>query len=97
MSEVVSIRLPRGTLARLKLLACRRSLELQREVRWSAIVKAAIDKVLEEDKKETSVASQGQPPGKGRVAQLPGPRLSCGQELLDDQQTLEAMHTLTIR
>jgi predicted DNA-binding protein len=45
-SEVVSVRLPTGMIQRLKLLACRRSLELKREVRWTTLVREAIEKVL---------------------------------------------------
>jgi hypothetical protein len=46
VSEVVSIRLPKGTLQKLKLLACRQSLEEQREVRWTTIVRKAIEAIL---------------------------------------------------
>jgi hypothetical protein len=49
-TEVISLRLPRGTVIKLKLLACQRSLEQQREVRWASIVKDAIEKVLTKEK-----------------------------------------------
>jgi predicted DNA-binding protein len=45
-SEVVSIRLPAGTTRRLKRLACRKSLQERREVRWTALVREAIERVL---------------------------------------------------
>jgi hypothetical protein len=50
MSEVVSVRLPEGTVARLKLIAWRRSLEQRREVRWTSILKDAIDGVLAQER-----------------------------------------------
>lgn len=48
MSEVVSVRLPKGTVARLKLLACKVSLEKNQEVRWTALLKQAVDRLLQE-------------------------------------------------
>lgn len=48
MSKVVSIRLPKDTAEKLKLLACRLSLEQKKEVRWTALLRQAIDKLLEE-------------------------------------------------
>jgi hypothetical protein len=53
MSEVVSIRLPNGTLQKLKLLACRQSLDEQREVRWTTIVRKTIEAVLASQGSET--------------------------------------------
>jgi hypothetical protein len=52
MSEVVSVRLPKGTVAKLKMLACQLSLDQQREVRWTELLKQAIDQLLQ---------SQGRP------------------------------------
>jgi hypothetical protein len=46
MTEVVSIRLPAGTITQLKLLACKRSLEQGREVRWTSLLKEAIAQLL---------------------------------------------------
>jgi hypothetical protein len=53
-SEVVSLRLPIGTVDKLKLLACRRSLQERREIRWTRIVKDMIQIILrhEENQKE---------------------------------------------
>jgi hypothetical protein len=49
-TKVVSVRLPLGTVTRLKLLACKRSLEQQQEIRWTSIVREAIEKVLSKEK-----------------------------------------------
>jgi hypothetical protein len=46
MSEVVSIRLPKGTVARLKMLSFRLSLEQKKEIRWTALLKEAVEKVF---------------------------------------------------
>jgi predicted DNA-binding protein len=48
-SEVVSLRLPQGTLEKLKLLACRLSLNERREIRWTRIVREAIRTILSEN------------------------------------------------
>ena len=45
-TEVLSVRVPRGTTDKLKLLACKLSLEQNRPFGWSFLVKAAIDNVL---------------------------------------------------
>jgi hypothetical protein len=52
MSEVVSFRLPKGTVTQLKMLACRLSLERKKEIRWTALVKQAIDTLLQEEPTE---------------------------------------------
>jgi hypothetical protein len=46
MSEVVAVRMPGGTKKRLRMLACRLSLERNEEIRWSALVKAAVEGLL---------------------------------------------------
>lgn len=46
MSEVLSLRVPTGTLERLKLLACRRSVSRQVPINWPAIVRANIQALL---------------------------------------------------
>jgi hypothetical protein len=48
-SEVVSLRLEKGTRDRLKMLAWQRSVREKREIRWVDIVKSAIDDVLGEN------------------------------------------------
>ena len=52
MTEVVSVRVPQGTRTQLKLLACRESLEQQREIRWAALVRQAIHQVLTHKEKK---------------------------------------------
>ncbi len=52
MTEVVSLRLPKGTLDRLKLVACQKSLQARKEIRWTALLRAAIEKVLLEEASE---------------------------------------------
>jgi hypothetical protein len=47
-TKVVSFRLPEGSLTKLKLLACKRSLEQGREVRWASIVKQTLEDLLAE-------------------------------------------------
>jgi hypothetical protein len=49
MSEVLSFRVPKGTVARLKLVACQVSLERKMAVRWTALVKEALDRLLQEE------------------------------------------------
>jgi hypothetical protein len=46
MTEIVSIRLPEGTLAQLKRVSFKKSLEENREIRWTTLVRAAIEKIL---------------------------------------------------
>jgi hypothetical protein len=52
MSEVLSVRLPAGTVKNLKLLACRLSLEQNREIRWTTLLKQAIDRLLQDEGSE---------------------------------------------
>jgi hypothetical protein len=54
MSEVVSLRLPKGTLLKLKLAACEKSLKEKTEVRWTNLVKEAITPILSERKTDES-------------------------------------------
>jgi hypothetical protein len=52
-TEIVSIRLPKGAREKLKLLACERSLKERREVRWTALVRQAIEAIVGEAKPGT--------------------------------------------
>jgi hypothetical protein len=52
MSEVLSVRLPKGTVTQLKLLACRLSVEQNREIRWTTLLKQAIDRLLQDEGSE---------------------------------------------
>jgi hypothetical protein len=56
MSEVASIRLPEGTVAQLKRLSFRKSLEENKEIRWTTLVRAAIEKILSSNAGEGSEA-----------------------------------------
>ena len=57
-TEVVSLRLPQGTVRRLRELAHRRSLERGTDVTWAALVRAAIAALL---RTTTAVAPPGRP------------------------------------
>jgi predicted DNA-binding protein len=46
MTEVTTIRLPKGVKLRLRILAHKLSIELQRDVSWSAMVREAIEQFL---------------------------------------------------
>ena len=46
MSKVVSIRLADEAVLRLKLLACKLSLQQQKDVRWTALVREALEQIL---------------------------------------------------
>ena len=48
MTKVVSLRLPEGTITRLKLFDCQQSLKQGREVRWTTMIRDIIEKTLVE-------------------------------------------------
>jgi hypothetical protein len=52
VSEVLSVRVPKGTTKLLKLIAARRSLAENREVRWSSLVRDSISRILADSGRE---------------------------------------------
>ena len=57
-TEVASIRVEKGTVRRLKLLASRRSLEAGRPIPWTELVRDALDKLLVEADERASAPVQ---------------------------------------
>jgi hypothetical protein len=45
-TEIVSLRLPMGTRDKLRLFACQQSIDQQRDVRWTTIVREALEAIL---------------------------------------------------
>jgi hypothetical protein len=45
-TEILSLRVPLGTTHRLRMLAHRRSLEQQKDIPWSSIIRAMIEEII---------------------------------------------------
>ena len=70
-TEVVSLRLPQGTVRRLRELAHRRSLERGTDVTWAALVREAIAALLRATTEETWQAVASPRHGLGRPILAP--------------------------
>jgi hypothetical protein len=66
-TEVISMRVPKGTVNRLQMVACEKSLQAGKQIRWTSLLKQAIERVLQEEASEQALGQwavrRGSQPG----------------------------------